>query len=127
MAKAWSSKRFTFTRPDTQARVDAIIVRLPSGSGSSAYWAFATPELYGQCDVEYVTDLEKLAANYGYIARHPMAVAPCDGTIYDPLRLGVLPDGAWVRGEVVQGPAIRPPISIRVQVKDRSIIADRIE
>jgi hypothetical protein len=124
LAKPWSAKRFIFAKPDTQARVPAMVIRLP---GNSGYWAFALPMPYGGCELEYVTDLKHLIDRYGFRARHPMVVAPCEGTVYDPLGMGAIPSGAWVRGEVVQGSGIRPPTSIRIQVRGGSIIADQIE
>ena len=39
----------------------------------------------------------------------------------------VTPSGAWARGEMTQGPGIRPPTAIRVQVSGSSVVADRIE
>ena len=129
LSKPWLAKKFTFLKPDTHTTVDAMVVRLPGSSGnhSGAYWAFAMAAPYGRCALDYVTDLKQLANRYNYSATHPMVAADCNGTLYDPLRLGVIPSGAWVRGEVVQGSGIRPPISIRIQVRGRSIIADQIE
>ena len=94
---------------------------------SNAYWAFALTPPFGRCDLEYVTDVKELAARYGYSTTHPMLAAPCSGSLYDPLRMGIIGNGAWTRGEVVQGPGIRPPTAIRIQVSGQSIIADRIE
>jgi hypothetical protein len=129
LEKPWSAKKFTFVKPDTLATVPAIVVRLPDipGDESSAYWAFSLAAPFGSCNLDYLTDLNVLATRYSYSASHPMVATPCDGTLFDPLRMEMTPAGAWVRGEVQQGPGIRPPISIRVQVKGGSLIADRME
>jgi hypothetical protein len=129
LAQPWSAKKFNFVRPDSHAVVPAMVIRLPgiAGEHSSAYWAFALTPPFGQCDLNYVTDTKELAARYGYSANHPMMAAPCNGSLYDPLRMGGVGDGIWVRGEVMQGPGIRPPTAIRIQVSGHTIIADRIE
>ena len=123
LAKPWSAKKFTFVKPFNHQSVDAMAIRLPGG----ALWGFALQEPYGPCELEYVTDLARLAKQYGYQASHPMVGNPCNKTIYDPTKLGSLGEGVWTRGEIVQGGGIRPPIAIDVDVKDGFIIADRIE
>jgi hypothetical protein len=129
LAKPWAAKQFKFVNPITHSAVDAMIVRLPGTAAgrSDAYWAFSLDAPYETCQLEYVTDLNVLASRYHFRASHPMVASSCDGTVYDPLRMGTTPDGAWARGEVVQGMGIRPPISIEVRVQGRSIVADRIE
>ena len=129
MQAAWSTKKFDFIKPETNASVSAMLVRLPgiAGDHSSAYWAFSLAAPYGTCSLELVTDLKELAGRFNYPAAHPMVVAPCDGTVFDPLQMGAIGTGALVRGSVVQGPEIRPPISIRVEVKGHELIADQIE
>jgi hypothetical protein len=123
LTKPWAAKKFTFVKPLTGDSVAAMVIRLPNRS----LWAFALQEPYGRCDLEFVTDLDHLSKQYGYSANHPMVANPCDGTIYDPLKLGSIGENVWVNGEVVQGGGLRPPISINVQVRGHSIIADRIE
>jgi hypothetical protein len=129
LAQPWAAKKFTFVRPDTHAAVPAMVIRLPgvAGDRSSAYWAFALTPPFGRCDLDYITDTKELNARYAYPATHPMLAAACEGVLYDPLRMGIIGNGAWVRGEVAQGPGIRPPTAIRIQVTGHSIIADRIE
>ncbi len=56
-----------------------------------------------------------------------MVVSDCDGVLYDPLKMGTLSDGTWVRGEIVRGGGIRPPVAIQVEVRGRNLIAKRIE
>jgi hypothetical protein len=123
LAKPWSAKKFKFVKPLTHEKLDAMVIRLPGGD----LWAFALQEPFGRCDLEFVTDLGQLAKQYGYSASHPMVASPCNSTVYDPLKLGPLSGGVWVRGEIVQGGGLRPPISIDVQVSGNSIVADRIE
>lgn len=129
LAKPWASREFTFVNPITHVGVPAMIVRLPGTTSgrSDAYWAFSLEAPYETCQIEYVTDLNVLASRYHYRASHPMVAASCNGTVYDPLQMGTTPDGSWVRGEVVKGMGIRPPISIEVRIQGRSIVADRIE
>ena len=130
LAKPWASKEFTFVDPLTHDSVPAMVVHLAGqtpGAGAS-YWAFSLAAPYQTCHLVYVTDLSELATRYGYAGgTHPMVASPCDGTIYDPLKMGTLATGAWVRGEIVQGAGFRPPISIEVKIEGGNLIADRIE
>jgi hypothetical protein len=128
LSKPWSSVAFTFIRPDTREEVPAIVVRLPGAAGSSeSYWAFSLEEPYGKCQLVYVTETKTLSSQFGFEARHPMVGDPCNGAVFDPLRMGAIADGAWVRGEIVQGGALRPPISIEVSIRGERLYADRIE
>ncbi len=90
-------------------------------------WAFALQEPYGKCSLEYLADTGLLASKYNFQASHPMVVNPCNNTVYDPLKVGPLGDNTWARGEVVQGSALRPPLSIDVVVRGHPIVADRME
>jgi hypothetical protein len=123
LAEPWSSKQFTFVRPFSHEHLNAMVIRLPGG----ALWAFAVREAYGKCDLEYISDLQRLAKEYGYRASHPMVASRCTSTLYDPLKVGPLGGDVWARGEIVQGSGLRPPISIEVEEKGSSIVADRIE
>jgi hypothetical protein len=123
LSKPWSAKKFTFVKPFTGGSVDAIVIRLPGGG----LWAISLQEPYGRCDLEYVTDLGRLETQFAYRASHPMVVNPCNQTVYDPLKVGTLGGDVLARGEIVKGGGVRPPISINVQVKGQSIIADGIE
>lgn len=123
LSKPWAAKKFTFIKPITQEKIDAMVIRLPSGG----LWAFALQGPASRCELEFVTDVAALAAKYKYNASHPMVVNPCDATVYDPLKVGAVGGDTWVRGEIVQGSSLRPPISIDVKVSGRSIVADRIE
>jgi hypothetical protein len=123
LSKTWASKKFTFVNPVTNESVDAIVIKLPSG----ALWAFSLHEPYGQCQLEFVTDLARLSSQFGFRASHPMVVSPCNNTIYDPLKVGPLGGDVWARGEIVQGSGLRPPMGIDTHVTGHSIIADNIE
>ena len=100
-----------------------MIVHLPDGS----YWAFSLREPFGTCELDYVTDLEKLRSDYNVRASHPMVVNSCNRTIYDLLRYGGSSDGGLVRGDGVEGAGIRPPIAIEVRVEGKHLIAVRME
>lgn len=122
LSKAWDANKFTFVNALTQESVPAMVIRLPNDS----LWAFSLQAPFGRCELEFVTDLAAIA-KYGYRASHPMVVNPCDGTVYDPLKVGPLDGNTWARGEIVKGNSLRPPISIDVKVRGRSVIADGIE
>jgi hypothetical protein len=129
LAKPWSSREFTFVDPITQSAVPAIVVHLPGGAANSSasYWAFSLQAPFQSCHLEYVTDLSELTTRFGFHAAHPMVASACDGTIFDPLRMGTIASGAWVRGEIVQGAGLRPPIAIEIKVEGNNLVADRIE
>ena len=123
LSKPWAAKKFTFIKPITAENIPAMVVRLPGGP----LWAFSLQGPDGRCNLEYVSDLATLDSKYNYRATHPMVVSPCDKTVYDPMKIGALGGNTWVRGEIVQGMSLRPPISIDVKVTGRSVIADSIE
>jgi hypothetical protein len=123
LSKPWDAKKFRFVNPLTQENIDAMVIRLPSGE----LWAFSLQSPFGRCELEFLTDLGRLASQYKYNASHPMVANPCDSTVYDPLKVGPLGGNTWARGEIVQGSSLRPPISIDVKVSGRYIVADGIE
>lgn len=130
MSKAWSAKDFLYRNPLSAWSTPAMLLRLPGGSATQAsgYWAFAMNAAYGNCKLEYITDLKRLSDEFGYRrAQHPMLVNPCNRAVIDPLKLSSLPGGAWVRGEIVQGADMRPPLAIEVKIKGQKIIANRME
>ncbi len=130
MAKPWSTKEFFIRNGLTGESLPALLVRLPSGSPShaSGYWAFSMKSPYGNCRLEYVPDLKKLKTDYGFrAADHPMVGNPCSATVFDPLRMSNLPGNVFVRGAIVQGSDLRPPLGIEVKVRGRDILAVRTE
>ena len=129
LAKPWSAREFVYIDPVTHSSVPAMVIHLPGGTANSAasYWAFSLEAPLQNCHLEYVADLHDLATRFGFHAAHPMVASACDGTIFDPLRMGTIASGAWVRGEIVQGAGLRPPIAIEIKVKGAILIADRIE
>jgi hypothetical protein len=130
MIEPWSAKQFFMRNGLTGENVPAILIRLPAGSASQAngYWAFSLNAPYGDCKLEYVKDVEKLKNDYGYTrGRHPMVGNPCSRTLYDPLKLSNLPGDVWVRGAIVQGSDLRPPLGIELNVQGKSIQAVRME
>lgn len=122
LAKPWSARKFLFRNSLTGEMAPAVVVRLPGGT----YWALSLQEPFGTCELEYVTDLKKLHDEYGYAADHPMVADPCNRSVFDLLRYGSGPVGL-VRGEVEQGPAIRPPMAIEVREEGQKIVAVRME
>ena len=129
LAKPWSSKAFVYRKRLSGETIPALVVRLPGGTPNhtASYWAFSLQAPFGRCTLEYVTDVGKLWNEYGYRATHPMVGDPCTRTVYDPLRLGTLPGGAWARGEIVQGAGIRPPLAIEVSIQGNHLLATQIE
>jgi hypothetical protein len=130
MAQPWSSKQFFMRNGLTGENVPALLIRLPGSSAAqeNGYWAFSLNAPYGNCQIEYVTDLDKLKTDYGFkAAKHPMVGNPCNRTLFDPLKLTNLPGNVWVRGAIVQGSDLRPPLGIELKVKGKTIQAVRME
>jgi hypothetical protein len=128
--KPWGAKRFTFHNRLTGENVPALIVRLPTGSSAQAsgYWSFAMKPAYGNCQLDYIDDLQTLRTDYGYQqAKHPMVGNPCSRSLYDPLKYAPLPGSVLARGAVVQGSDLRPPLGIENRVHGREILATRME
>jgi hypothetical protein len=131
MAKPWTSKDFYIKNGLTGENLPAVLIRLPIGSASQAsgYWAFSINAPYGNCKLEYITDLQRLKNDYGFrAAKHPMVGNPCSRTVFDPVKTTNLPgSGVWVRGAIVQGSDLRPPLGVEINVKDKKILAVRAE
>ena len=127
LAQPWSSKTFLFIDPKTEQGVPAMAIHLPGPPDEPSFWAFALSNPFSRCQLQYVTDLSALSLRFAYSAAHPMVVSECDGIVYDPLKMAILPNGSWVRGEMVRGVGIRPPIAIQVEVRGRDVIAKRME
>lgn len=122
LAKPWSAKEFNFQDTVTGERTPAMVVHLPGGS----YWGFSLQEPFGKCELEFVTDLARLRDKFNYPANHPMVVNSCNDSVFDLLRYGTGPKGL-VRGDVVQGAAMRPPLAIEVRVEGHQVVAGRGE
>ena len=130
LAKPWSSQEFVFRNRLNGENIPAIIIRLPGGSASQAsgYWALSLKAPYGSCKLEYVSDLEKLRNDYDFRgAKHPMVGNPCTRTVFDPLRMANMPGNVWVRGAMVQGAPLRPPLGIELNIEKGQILALRME
>jgi hypothetical protein len=122
LVKPWSSRKFFFQDPATTETVPAMVVHLPGGSN----WAFSLQEPYGKCTLEYVEDMGKLETEYNFRGDHPMVGDPCNHSLFDLARYGAGPTGL-VRGQVIQGTAVRPPIAIEIRTKGKQIVAVRME
>lgn len=130
MAKPWSSRQFFIRNELSGENIPAMLIRLPRGSASQAggYWAFSVSSPYGDCRLEYVTDLAKLKTDYGFsAAKHPMVGNPCSRTVFDPLKMTNLPGDFFVRGGIVQGSDLRPPLGVEIRVRGKDILAIRTE
>jgi len=130
LAKAWSFVQFDYRDPLTGEKVPALLVRLPVGSAMqpTGYWAMNLKAPYNNCELEYVNDLQKLQADYGYrAAKHPMVGNPCSRTLFDPLKMTNLPGNIWVRGAIAQGSDLRPPLGIEIKIEGKDIFAVRME
>jgi hypothetical protein len=129
-AQPWSSADFFIKNRLTGENIPATIIRLPGGSAASAsaYWAFSRKAPYGSCQLEYVSNLDKLRTDYDYqSAKHPLVGNPCSHTLYDPLKTTSLPGNIWVRGGIVQGSDIRPPFGVEIEIQGKRILAIRSE
>jgi len=130
LAKPWSSVDFFIRNGFTGENVPATIVRLPgtSATAPTGYWAFSRKAPYGECALEYIPDLNRLLKDYDYRhATHPLVGNPCSHTLYDPLKTANLPGNIWVRGAIVQGSDIRPPLGVEIKVQGKQILAVRTE
>ncbi len=122
LAKTWSAKRFYFRDPITLRAIPAMVVHLPGGT----FWGFSLLEPFGNCELEYVTDLRKLRTSYGFDAAYPMVADPCNGTVFDLTHYGTAPSGL-VRGEIEKGSGWRPPTAIEIRVQGNQVLAERME
>jgi hypothetical protein len=130
LAKPWSSADFFIRNFITGENIPATIVRLPSGSSSAptGYWAFSRKAPYGDCQLEFIRDLDKLQKDYDFRrASHPLVGNPCTHTLYDPLKTANLPGNIWIRGAIVQGSDIRPPLGVEIKIQGKQILALRTE
>jgi len=130
MAKPWSSKEFYIRNRLSGENIPALLVRLPAGSPAQAggYWAFAQKSPFGNCQLEYITDLAKLKSEYGFkSAKYPMVGNPCSRTVFDPLKMTNLPGSVWARGAIVQGSDLRPPLGVEIKIQGKDILAVRVE
>lgn len=130
MAKPWTAKEFFFRNRLTGENIPALLIRLPGGPATqpNGYWALAMTAAYGNCRLEYITDLDKLKTDYGFrAAKHPMVGNPCSRTLFDPARMTNLPGSVWVRGAIAQGSDLRPPLGIEVKVSGKDVLAVRME
>lgn len=122
LAEPWSSKRFIFRDAKTGRETPGVVVHLPDGE----YWGLSLREPFGSCEMEYVTDLEKIEREYHYRAAHPMVGDPCNKTVFDLTKYGAATSGL-VRGEIVQGRGVRPPIAIEIRTQGKRVLAVRME
>jgi hypothetical protein len=129
MAKPWASKEFVFVDRLSNQDTPALLIRLSTGSASQAdgYWALSMKAPYGSCALEYV-DAAKLKEQYDFSsARHPMVGDPCSRTVFDPLKMSEIPGNIFVRGSIVQGSDLRPPLGIEVEIQGKNILAVKME
>jgi hypothetical protein len=129
LAVPWAAKKFTYTRPLTREQIPAIAIRLPGGNGHTAasYWVILMKAPFGQCQLEYIIDTNQIANRFDFNASHPMIADPCSSALYDPTRMGTLPNGSWARGEIVHGSGFRPPMQIQIHLDGNKLIAGRAE
>ena len=52
---------------------------------------------------------------------------PCTRTLFDPTKMTNLPGNIWVRGAMVQGSDLRPPLGIELKIQSGKILALRME
>jgi hypothetical protein len=130
LSKPWSFVDFYIHDLTTDESVRATIVRLPAGSPNAltSYYAFSHKAPSGTCQLEYITDLDTLRNEYDYrVASHPLVGNPCTHTLYDPSKTTNLTDNIWIRGAIVQGSDVRPPLGIELKLHNNQILAMRTE
>jgi len=92
-----------------------------------SYWAFSREAPFTQCEFAYIDDLARLSSDYGFEASHPMVASPCSRAVFDPLQLKELPGNILVRGAIVRGYDLRPPLSIELKINGNQIRAVAME
>lgn len=122
LSRPWSSKSFVFRAPQTAQDIPALVVHLPG----NVYWGISMREPFGTCEMQYVTDLSRIANEYHYAATHPMVVDPCNQAVYDLDKYGAGPNGV-VRGAIVHGAGVRPPLAIEMSARGKQVVAIQIE
>jgi len=129
LAEPWSSKTFVFHRPETKENIASIVIRLPDSAPDQpgSYWAFSLQTPFGHCQLEYITDLQKLSYDYMFQAKHPMVGDPCSRAVFDPLQMADLAGGEWARGAIVKGYGFRPPLGIEISLKSDQLLAAKME
>jgi hypothetical protein len=129
LAEPWSSKTFAFHSPGAKENISSVVVRLPNSAPDQpgSYWAFSLQAPFEHCQLEYITDLEKLFSQYRFQAKHPMVGDPCSHAVFDPLQMADLPGGVWARGAIVKGYAFRPPLEIEIRIDSGQLVAAKIE
>lgn len=131
LAKPWASLDFFVRDRLSGENIPATIVRLPLGSAAApgGYYAFSRRAPFGTCELEYISDLNKLRTEYDYkAASHPLVGNPCTHTLYDPLKTTTIPPNeVWTRGAIVQGSDLRPPLGVEIKIQGKQILAIRSE
>jgi len=129
LSAPWAAKKFTYTRPLNHEQVPAIAIRLPGANGhtTASFWVILLRAPFGQCQMEYVIDTNQISDRFNFNASHPMIADPCSGALYDPMRMGTLPNGSWARGEIVHGSGFRPPMQVEIHLDGNKLIAGRAE
>jgi hypothetical protein len=129
LAEPWSSKTFIFHKAETKENIPSIVIRLPDSAPGQpgSYWAFSLQTPFGHCQLEYVTDPQKLSYDYRFQAKHPMVGDPCSRVVFDPLQLADMPGGDWARGAIVKGHGFRPPLGIEIRIQSDQLVAAKME
>jgi hypothetical protein len=129
LAEPWSSRTFAFHSPGAKENISSVVVRLPNSAPDQpgSYWAFSLQAPFEHCQLEYITDLQKLFSQYRFQAKHPMVGDPCSHAVFDPLQMADLPGGVWARGAIVKGYAFRPPLEIEIRIDSGQLVAAKME
>lgn len=122
LEKPWASKAFTYRDPVNGEEIPALVVHLPRGG----YWGISMIEPFGSCQLEYVTNLDRLRTVYDFQADHPMVGDPCNHAVFDLMQYGDI-STAEVRGAIVHGMGVRPPLAIEIEQHGSQILAVKME
>src|SRR5215469_257077 len=120
MKEPWSTQKFLYHDSNGDV-LPALLVHLHGDE----YWAISLREPFGTCELEFAS-IDRLRDYYNLRSKYPMIGDPCSRTVYDLTQYGSGPNGL-VRGEIVAGTGLRPPLAIEVQVEGEKIIASRSE
>jgi len=110
LAAPWSAVRFTL--PDTDGdQLPCIVIRLPD----NGWYASSLICTHNKCDILYVRDPVSARNSFDVDVSTPILACPCHFSVYDPTR----------NGQVLKGPAPRPLLQLKVQVRDDNVFVSR--
>jgi arsenite oxidase small subunit len=106
----WSA--VTFTLPDADGdQAPCIVIRLPDGG----WYASSLICPHNKCEIMYVRDAVNARNSFDVDVATPVLACPCHFSVFDPAR----------QGQVIKGPAATPPLQLKVELRDGSVLVSR--